>query len=159
MKCAGPCLVINITGRMNIVQTPDGTKCQIFKSFQIKPYFRSMNFNLNKFKAGNNNPPLFHMYLTEIIHPSDPSAWKVTDVKIKKLEGFMEINTRNIFCSENASPDSNILNSRFFLAVKDERTNKKLWKATCVDQGYKDAMKKSLLHKTSVSRRLTPKYL
>lgn len=73
---------------------------------------------------------------------------------MKVLDVLIENNRWKIVCREEVSLDSNILNGRLFLAIKDEVANKELCKARFVVQRYKDAMKQSLLHSPSVSRQL-----
>lgn len=62
----------------------------------------------------------------------------------------MKNNTWKMGCRKEGSPDSNIVNGRFVLAIKDEGTNKELWEVRFVVQGYKDAMKQSMIHNTPI---------
>lgn len=61
-RWVGSLIVVDITGRMITVQTPDETRLQTFNSFHNKLYYRSISFNFNKFITGNNSPPLFRTY-------------------------------------------------------------------------------------------------
>jgi hypothetical protein len=53
---------------------------------------------------------------------------------------------------EEVSDNANTLGGRFVLAVKDEGTDKEVWKARFVVQGYRDHLKTSLVHDTATSR-------
>lgn len=75
-KWIGPLLVESITGRLITFQAPDGSRRQTFNADQIKRYFLCINFHPNKFRTRHNSLLLFQIYIAEIIHPSDPRAWK-----------------------------------------------------------------------------------
>jgi len=53
---------------------------------------------------------------------------------------------------ENVPKDANILGGRFVLSIKDEGTNKEVWKARYVVQGFRDKMKTSLVHDNATAR-------
>lgn len=80
------------------------------------------------------------MHLAEIIHLSDPRAWKCNEAKIKELEGLVKSMSWKIVCREERPPAANILNSRCVLAIKDEAMKEKIWKARHVIQGDRDSM-------------------
>lgn len=61
--------------------------------------------------------------------------------------------------SEETQDKSKILNGKFFIAFKDEGSNKQKQNARLVVEIYKDSMKKSFNHNTSVSRQETTKLL
>lgn len=71
---------------------------------------------------------------------------------MKELEGLFKSGTWKILCSEDVTDNADILGGRFVVQIKDEGTYKKIWKASFLVQGYKDRMKQSLVHDTSVSR-------
>lgn len=48
--------------------------------------------------------------------------------------------------------DSSKLVGRFFFAIKDEGTERKIWKARIMAQGYPDKMKNSIVHDTVTER-------
>lgn len=75
------------------------------------------------------------------------------------LDALTKNNTWEIACRENILPHRNILNGRYFLAIEIEGTNKELCKPGFVIQGYKDAMKQPLVHRTSVPRVLSSKIM
>lgn len=89
----GLLLGVHIIGRMITLQTSDGTRRQTSNAFQVKPNYNSKDFNLNKFKAGENSSPLYQTYLTDILRPNDPRAWKCTDAKSKELDELMKNTT------------------------------------------------------------------
>lgn len=48
--------------------------------------------------------------------------------------------------------NSYILGRRFILAVKEEGTQREIWKARFIVQGHKDLAKSSIVHEVSVAR-------
>lgn len=60
---------------------------------------------------------------------------------------------------KDVSKTSNILNGRFILSIKDERTSGEVWKARFVAQGRKDNMKQFLEHSKSGARQQSKKLL
>lgn len=76
---------------------------------------------------------------------------------MKELEDLMENNTWKIVCTEEVSPEFSILNGRFFVEIKDKRTNKEHWKARLIVQGCTDAMNQSLVHNTFFARQPSTK--
>jgi len=54
---------------------------------------------------------------------------------------------------------ANIMGGRFVLAIKDEGTDKEVWKARYVVQGYRDKMKTSLVHDSSKARQQSTRLL
>lgn len=73
--------------------------------------------------------PSFQTYLAQVIHPSDRRAWKLNYANAKELDHLIKNKTWKIVCREETSPNWNISNGRFVLAIKDEGTNKEIWKA------------------------------
>jgi Reverse transcriptase (RNA-dependent DNA polymerase) len=60
--------------------------------------------------------------------------------------------TWGVVAKEEVSDNANILGGRFVIAIKDEGTDKKVWKARFVVKGYRDHLKTSLVHDTATSR-------
>jgi Reverse transcriptase (RNA-dependent DNA polymerase) len=60
--------------------------------------------------------------------------------------------TWRVVAKEEVSDNANILGGRFVLAIKDEVTDKEVWKARFVVQGYLDHLKTSLVHDIATSR-------
>lgn len=62
--------------------------------------------------------------------------------------------TKNLecFCRYEVPDDANILNGRFVLEIKDEGSNKEIWKDIFIVQGHKDKMNNSLVQDISVAR-------
>jgi hypothetical protein len=60
--------------------------------------------------------------------------------------------TWRVVAKEEVSYNASILGGRFVLAIKDEGTDKEVWKARFVVQGYRDHLKASLVHETATSR-------
>lgn len=73
------------------------------------------------------------------------------------MEGLVKSRTWKNFCLEEVPRDANILNDRFVLAIKAERTRKEIWNARFSVQGHRDSMKQSLVYSTSVSRQQSTK--
>lgn len=55
--------------------------------------------------------------------------------------------------------DANIIDNRFFLAIKDEGTGYEVWKARFVVQGYCNVLKTSLVHNSPTAKQSLIKIL
>lgn len=156
-KRIGAFIFIDVKGRMITVQSIDKIKRKRFNAFQIKLYYRTINYSINKFKTNVISPPPFQVYLTEVIEPRDPRAWKFNNAKLKELDGLIKNKTWKIVCRNEVPSNANILNGRFVLAIKDEGKNKEVWKARYVVEGHRDSMRQSLVHNTTVARQQSTK--
>jgi Reverse transcriptase (RNA-dependent DNA polymerase) len=67
--------------------------------------------------------------------------------------------TWRVVAKEEVSDNANILGGRFVFAIKDEGTDKEVWKARFVVQGYRDHLKTSLVHDTATSRQHSSRVL
>ena len=156
----GPFIVVDCTGRQVTIKTPDNSMRQMYSTFQIKPYYRDIQENLTFFSSKKNDKyDTYSVHLTEVIEPQDPRAWKFDEAKKKEIEGLIKRGTWKIVCRSEVPDDANILNGRFVLAIKDEGTDREIWKARFIVQGHRDRFKKSLVHDISVARQYAIKML
>ena len=150
----GPYIVIHTHGRQITISDRDGTYRQTFSAFHIKPYYRPdadtseiLFQQLKPFKSGNAPaPPPCDILLTEVVSPKDPRASQFADAKRKEIQGLIDRGTWKVVLKDELPDDANILKGRFVLAIKDGGTDKEIWKARYVVQGYKDHLKQSLVH-------------
>jgi Reverse transcriptase (RNA-dependent DNA polymerase) len=77
----------------------------------------------------------------------------------KKFKRSIDRGTWKVVTQDSVSKNANILGGRFVLAIKYEGTRKEVWKARSVVQGYRDHLKKSLVHDTAVSRQQSSRLL
>ena len=103
--------------------------------------------------------PSPNIYLTEVIHPSDPRAAKFDSAKKKEIEGLIKRGTWKIVLRDEAPKNANILGGSFVLAIIDSYIEKEVWKARYVVQGHKDKLKTSLVHDVSTARQFSVKML
>lgn len=61
----------------------------------------------------------------------------------------MDMGTWKVVLKEEVPSNANVLGGRFVLAIKDSDTDREVWKARFVVQGYRDKMNKSLVHDNS----------
>ena len=130
-----------------------------FSTQQVKPYKQTtfssgmldssefLNEMLSPFLSGTlPKPPPNEVFMTEVIHPSDPRAEKLKEAKKKEIQGLIDRRTWKIVLKDEVPADANVLGGRFVLAIKDEGTRNEVWKARFVVQGYRDKLKTSLVH-------------
>jgi hypothetical protein len=87
---------------------------------------------------------MYRAFIKEIIKPGDPQTEKFDEAKRKEIQGLIDRGTWRVVAKEKVSHNANILGGRFVLAIKDEGTDKEVWKARFVVQGYRDHLKTSL---------------
>ena len=76
-KWEGPFIVLDFTGRQVTVSTKDGTRRQMYSAFQIKPYYKEFQENLQFFNSKTKEDyPTYSVNITEVIEPRDPRAKK-----------------------------------------------------------------------------------
>jgi hypothetical protein len=95
---------------------------------------------------------MYRAFITEIIKPVDPRTEKFDEAKRKEIQGLIDRGTWRVVAKEEVSDNANILGKRFVLAIKDGGTDKEVWKARFVVQGYRHDLKTSLVHDTATSR-------
>ncbi len=156
----GPAIVVDCTGRMVTVRSKDGKLRQTYNAFQVKPYYKDLIVeNYVQFKSNDEDSnPIFTIQITEVISPQDPRAWKFGEAIRKEIKGLVGKNTWRIVLQEEF-PDDDPLNGRFVLAIKDEGTDKEIWKARFVVLGHKDKLKKLMVHDINVSKQYTIKLI
>jgi hypothetical protein len=81
------------------------------------------------------------------------------EAKRKEIQGLIDRATWRVVAKEEVSDSANILGGRFFLAIKDAGTDKEVWKARFVVQGYRDHLKISLVHDTATYRQHSSRVL
>jgi hypothetical protein len=96
--------------------------------------------------------PMYRAFITEIITPDNPRTEKFEEATRKEIQGLTDRGIWRVVAKEEVSDNANMLGERFFLAIKDEGTDKEVWQAHFVVQGYCDHLKTSLVHDTATSR-------
>ena len=133
---------------------------QTYNTHQVKPFYRDINNNMKELKSENDHgQPPYTVHITEVIEPNDPRAWKFDEPIKKEIEGLIKRKTWKIVCRSEVPDDANILGGRFVLAIKDEGTNREIWKARFIVQGHLDGLKNWLVHNISVIRQHAIKML
>ena len=115
---------------MKTVQNSEGTYRKTFNTYQIKPYYASPESVLHQqtapFRSRKASNPSNKVLLTEGIHRNDPRAQRFDKAKRKEIEGLIERSTWKVV-SHNEIPDnSNVLNGRFVLAIKDSGSKREV---------------------------------
>jgi hypothetical protein len=103
--------------------------------------------------------PMNSVFIAEIIKQGDPRAMKFEEAKRKEIQGLIDRGTWKVVLKEDVPDNANILGGRFALAIKDEGTEKEVWKARFVVQGYRDHLKTSLVYYTATSRQHSSRVL
>lgn len=156
----GPYIVIDCTGRIVTVKTHDNSFRQTFNAYQVKPYYRDdYTVNFSQFKSGCDEALLFFTFITEVIQPHDPRAWKFSDAINKEIRGLIERGTWRVVLREEFPDNKNTLKGRFVLAIKDEGTGKEIWKARFVIQAYRYKLKKLMVHDINVIKNYSIKLI
>lgn len=153
----GPYIVLECKDRMVNVTDQNRISKKLFNAFQLKPYFRQLNYNFYSFEP--NCFPTFDTCITEIIKQYDPRASMFKKPIKKEIDGLIAQNTWKVVCRDEVPDKANILRGRFVLAIKDEGTEREVWKARFVVQGHRDNLKKSLVHDITVARQHSIKLL
>jgi hypothetical protein len=96
--------------------------------------------------------PMNSVFIAEIIKQGDPRAMKFEEAKRKEIQGLIDRGTWKVVLKEDVADNANVLGGRFVLAIKDEGTEKEVWKDRFVVHGYRDHLKPSLVHDTATSR-------
>jgi hypothetical protein len=96
--------------------------------------------------------PMNSVFIAEIMKQGDPRAMKFEEAKRKEIQGLIDRGTWKVELKEDVADNANVLGGRFVLAIKDEGTEKEVWKDRFVVHGYRDHLKPSLVHDTATSR-------
>ena len=93
----------------------------------------------------------FEMYMTEILHPSDPRASSpmMTVAKKAEIQSLLERRTFNVIPKEDLPPDGNIIPGRFVLAVMSTEDGNIEYKARYMIGSHHDKFKDPIVHPTS----------
>ena len=148
-----------------------------FNVQQLKPYFRPIPFLENVVNKNSSyatyymvqdlvteyrpRPPTYGVHLTEVIKSEDPRSKdpRFDKAKRKEINGLIERGTWKIVAKDEVPGNANVMGGRFVLAIKDEGTDKEVWKARFIVQGYRDKLKMSLVHDTSTARQYSVRIL
>lgn len=126
----------------------------------MKPYYRDYSENVLSFESHKDSgPPPFKVLLTEVMELHYPRSWKFDEANKKEIERLLARKTWKIVCRNEVPDDANILTRIFALAIKNQGTNKEIWKACFVVQRPRDKLKNHLVHKISVAKQQTTKIL
>ena len=118
-----------------------------FNVRQLKPYFRPIPFLENVVNKSSSYatyymvqdrvteyrpcPATYGVHLTEVIKSEDPRNKdpRFDEVKRKEINGLIERGTWKIVAKDEVPENANVMGGRFVLAIKDEGTDKEVWKA------------------------------
>ncbi len=148
-KWLGPFIVVDATGRLITVQSQDRSTRQQFNATQVKPFYREFE-NLAFFLSNSDDSPPFEIHITEVINPGDPRYENFEEAIKKEIDGLIKNGTWKVVCYDETPKDACVLSGRFVLAIKDEGTDKEIYKARFVVRGHRDKLKKYLVHDISV---------
>lgn len=150
----GPYEVDAICGKQVYLSVDGHTKQ--FNISQILPDRDDVHeHELSQFKEGlhqflnQDQPP--GIFLTEVLEPGDKRANQpeFKGAKMKEIEGQIERGAFEIVLKDELPENANILGSRFVLSIKENRTNKEVFKTRYVVQGDKDTEKNLLVYTSS----------
>jgi hypothetical protein len=169
----GPFKVVAIADKILTIQNTDGKYKKNCNVQQLKPFIskdrrphadikqnQAIHAILVKFMSEEApRAPMYRAFITEIIKPGDPRTEKFDEAKREEIQGLIDRGTWRVVAKEEVSDNANILEGRFVLAIKDEGTDKEVWKERFVVQGYRDHLKTSLVHVTATSRQHSSRVL
>ena len=112
---------------------------------------------LRLLQAAPNTP--FYSFITEEIKPNDPRARQFSTAKRKEIEGPIKPKTWKIVAKDEVPRNANVLRGLFIVKINDSGTNKGIYKARHVIQGYADKLKSSVVHDNPTSRPFSVKIL
>lgn len=114
-------------------------------------FFAKLHKSLSKFTSPNLSDDI---YLTEILHPTDPraSSPEMTEAKKKEIKELLRRGTFKVILKQDVPPDGNVLPGRFVLSIKSKIDGRILFKARYVIGGHRDRMKDLLVHSTSTTQ-------
>ena len=176
-KWKGPLTVKAVNEKIATLRNDDNGAEADFNVQQLKPYFRPIPFldkvpNKNSSYAMNYmledlattkkpQSPDYGVHLTEVILPGDPRSKdpRFAAAKEKEIRGLIERGTWKLVAKDEVPNNANIMGGRFVLAIKDEGTQKEVWKARFIVQGYRDKLKTSLVHDSASSRQFSTRLL
>lgn len=89
--------------------------------------------------------------IIELIGPTDKKQdMKEFDVAGRKeIQGHLKRGTWKLGMEDESPSDANILSGRFVLSIRDSKTEKSIYKARFVVQGYRDKDKDFLIHEAN----------
>lgn len=107
-----------------------------------------INYLSSSFQPWKTQPDSCRIYHTDVLQPGDlrHSYPKFIPAIKKELQGLFENGVFETIAKEEVPPDSNILESRCVLTIKNKDYPEELYKATIVVQGHKDRDKYRLVH-------------
>lgn len=118
------------------------------------------NVILKPFRSENHpRLPCVDVHLTEILSPNDPRTALFDSAKKKKIKVLIDRGTWKIICKDEVPNNASILGGRFVLAIRDAGTNREIWKARFVVQGFRNKLKELLVHDTSTARQYSTRIL
>lgn len=168
----GPMVVTEAGDKMVSVRANDGYKGRFSKT-QVKFYLRDapdrdadsnfvevLHAPLAPFRSTKNSgKPKCHVHLSKVIKPTYPRTRMFNDAKKKEIQGLIDRGTWKIVLKDELPKEASIKDGRFVLAIKDEGTDKKVYKARFVVQVYRDKMKTLLLHDSPTSKKVSTRVL
>lgn len=170
----GPMLVEKVADKIVTVHDIEDDYRGDFNKHQIKPYFRDLpetdantdfveilHAALAPFvsKDKDKHAPAYNVHITEIIEKRDPRSALFGDAKRKEIEGLINRGTWKAVMKDEVPDNANVMGGRFVLAIKDGGTDREVFKARFVVQGYRDKMKTSLAHDSSTAKQSSTKML
>ena len=96
----------------------------------------------------------FDIYITKVLHPRDPrnNCEEALNAKRKEIEALVSRGTWKVVIEEEIPADSNVINARFVITIKDVETDEPFFKARFVAQGHLDREKSTLVHNSTTVR-------
>lgn len=105
--------------------------------------------------------PLPYILVTEILPPNDPrcKSSQFDLAKAKESLGLLDKNAFRLVLKEELDSEGNVMGGRFFLTIEHKDTDKELFKARFVVQGYLDSEKELLVHASTRVSQQAVKFL
>lgn len=165
-KYTGPYPVIRVDGKQVFVIDKDKEKqfslhqCIPAKDFDDiasgQNHMETMHSMVKQFVSRphhRESSPL-QIHITEVLKPRDPrcSSPEATKAKQKEIAELIKRGTWKIVLMEDIPKNSNVMNGRFVMAIKDIETDKPFYKARFVVQGHRDREKDNLVHNSTTVR-------
>lgn len=99
--------------------------------------------------------------ITEVLHPRDPrnNSKETLNAKRKEIEALVHRVTWKILLKDELPKDSNIINGRFVMDIKDVETNEPDYKERFVAQRHRDREKSVLIHNSTTVRQISIRLL
>lgn len=94
------------------------------------------------------------VYLSEILHPTDPitKSPEMNDAKNTEIRGLLKRGTFTFILKKDVPPDGNILSGRFVFSIYSLVHGEIKFKARYVIGGHRDKLKDFIIHSTNMTQ-------